>query len=116
MHSATCEAVSSTPANSATPSTTVRRFPIGAEYLGTGRTHIRVWAPASRSVSVVFKDGRQETLVEEPNGYFSAIISARPGSLYQFRLDSGDRAYPDPASRFQPDGPHGWSQIVDPSS
>jgi maltooligosyltrehalose trehalohydrolase len=29
-------------------------------------------------------------------------------------LDDGDRLYPDPASRFQPYGPHGPSQIIDP--
>src|SRR5204862_647517 len=28
------------------------------------------------------------------------------------RLDRGDRAFPDPASRFQPEGPHGPSQLV----
>ncbi len=33
---------------------------------------------------------------------------------YRFRLDRGDAALPDPASRFQPDGPHGPSEIVDP--
>jgi maltooligosyltrehalose trehalohydrolase len=52
----------------------------------------------------------------EPNGYFSCIVeSARPGMLYRLRLDGGDRLYPDPASRFQPEGVHGPSQIVDPS-
>src|SRR5262249_10367112 len=35
---------------------------------------------------------------------------------YQFRIDGSDRLFPDPASRFQPEGPHGPSQIVDPSS
>ncbi|HLP76688.1 MAG TPA: malto-oligosyltrehalose trehalohydrolase, partial [Candidatus Paceibacterota bacterium] len=45
-------------------------------------------------------------------GYFSAHIpEAGPGMLYKFQLDSG--AFPDPASRFQPEGPHGPSQIVD---
>jgi len=29
------------------------------------------------------------------------------------RPDNGDEAYPDPASRFQPEGPHGPSEIVD---
>ena len=35
--------------------------------------------------------------------------------LYRFRLD-GENSYPDPASRFQPEGPHGPSQIVDPAA
>src|SRR6202043_2549400 len=51
----------------------------------------------------------------EAGGYFSAIVaSARAGSLYQFKLDHDDYLYPDPASRFQPQGPHGPSQVVDP--
>jgi maltooligosyltrehalose trehalohydrolase len=55
-------------------------------------------------------------LKRETKGYFSAIIpEAREGSLYWFRLDEGAR-YPDPASRFQPRGPEGPSQIVNPSS
>src|SRR5438128_2143151 len=91
-----------------------RRFPVGAEYLGAGLTSVRVWAPASRSVVVAFDDGREEPLDPEHDGYFSATIHAAAGSRYQFRLDSGDRAYPDPASRFQPDGPHGSSEIIDP--
>jgi maltooligosyltrehalose trehalohydrolase len=33
--------------------------------------------------------------------------------LYRYRLESG--AFPDPASRFQPEGPHGPSRIVDPT-
>src|SRR5262249_16837781 len=38
-------------------------------------------------------------------------------SRYRFRLDGFDAdSYPDPASRFQPEGPHGSSEIVDPST
>ena len=33
---------------------------------------------------------------------------------YRFGLDRGERALPDPASRFQPEGPHGPSEIVYP--
>lgn len=36
--------------------------------------------------------------------------------LYRFRLDGGPDLFPDPASRFQPDGPFGPSQIIDPGS
>ena len=35
---------------------------------------------------------------------------------YGFRTDTLDRLLPDPASRFQPDGPHGPSEIVDPGA
>jgi maltooligosyltrehalose trehalohydrolase len=54
-------------------------------------------------------------LEPENQGYFSAHVpSAREGMLYRFRLDDGE-LYPDPASRFQPQGVFGPSQIVDPA-
>src|SRR5687768_6756236 len=49
----------------------------------------------------------------ETGGYFSADMKARPGQRYGFKLDDDARAYPDPASRYQPDGPHALSAIVD---
>src|SRR5207249_10562675 len=45
--------------------------------------------------------------------YFSGIVDARAGDRYQFRLNGEEPVYPDPASRFQPEGPHGASEIVD---
>lgn len=55
-------------------------------------------------------------LDREGNGYFSGIIlDAAPDMLYRYRLDRKN-SYPDPASRFQPDGPHGPSQIIDPGA
>ena len=56
-------------------------------------------------------------LASESKGWFSGTSTeARVGSLYGFRLDDDERLYPDPASRFQPDGPHSVSQVIDPSS
>jgi maltooligosyltrehalose trehalohydrolase len=53
-------------------------------------------------------------LQPEGNGYFSGLGRGfGNGSLYSYRLD-GERTFPDPASRFQPEGPHGPSMIVDP--
>ena len=52
----------------------------------------------------------------EADGHFRVFDDgARAGGRYWFRLD-GDRLRPDPASRFQPDGPHGPSAIVDPAA
>ena len=54
-------------------------------------------------------------LTAEEDGYFSGTcMEAQPGSLYRFRLDDGKELFPDPASRFQPEGPHGPSCVVDP--
>jgi maltooligosyltrehalose trehalohydrolase len=98
-------------------STTVqRRLPIGAEPV-TGGVHFRVWAPRCRHVEIILEPSRELPVVgleHEGSGYFAAFVeSAKPGMLYQYRLDHRDTLYPDPASRFQPNGPHGPSQIVD---
>ncbi len=104
-----------------------RRFPIGAEFLGDNRgIHFRVWAPVHRMVQVVFSsDFSSERpqkeiplplhMDREENGYFSAHIeSLAPGVLYGFKFDEEEKVFPDPASRFQPDGPGGLSKVIDP--
>jgi maltooligosyltrehalose trehalohydrolase len=54
--------------------------------------------------------------MKDEAGYFSGLVPiATAGMLYRYRLDNGD-AYPDPCSRYQPQGPHGPSLIVDPST
>jgi maltooligosyltrehalose trehalohydrolase len=96
--------------------TTTRRLPLGAELLPGEGAHFRVWAPARRACEVVIEGGARAALEREPGGHFSgAVGAAREGTRYRFRLDGGDLLVPDPASRFQPEGPHGPSQIVDPS-
>src|SRR4051812_36156894 len=93
-----------------------RRLPIGAEVLGRG-THFRVWAPIRKQVEVVLDDGRAFPLATEPGGYFSGLVEGvGDGARYRLRLDGGESLLPDPASRFQPEGPHGPSQVVDPSA
>ncbi len=102
------------------PHEIVRRLPIGAEPQGGGGVHFRVWAPAARRVEVVHEtlNGSQlVALVPEANGYHSGVVQgAAAGTRYRFRLDGGAKLYPDPASRFQPDGPHGGSLVVDPDA
>jgi maltooligosyltrehalose trehalohydrolase len=91
-----------------------RRFPVGAEAVGGG-VHFRMWAPASKTLDVVFGGGTTIPLEREGSGYFSGFAAeARTGGRYKYRLDSGELC-PDPASRFQPEGPHGDSEIIDPT-
>ena len=95
-----------------------RRWPIGAEVLPEGGTAFRVWCPAFREVGLRLElpgGGCKDLMLEaEGNGYFSCIAAeAVPGTRYWYLLSG--KAYPDPASRFQPEGPHGPSCIVDPS-
>jgi len=63
------------------------------------------------------ESGSVFALEPEEGGYFSGFFrEAGPGDQYRFRLDNDPRFYPDPASRYQPQGPHGPSQVVDPEA
>jgi maltooligosyltrehalose trehalohydrolase len=78
----------------------------------------RVWAPAVGSARVFLEGGAGSPsdveMTNEGNGYFSGFHpSAAAGTLYRFQLDDEEARLPDPASRFQPDGPHGASAVVD---
>jgi maltooligosyltrehalose trehalohydrolase len=110
---------SSSPESQARPgggsggSTPGRRFPVGAELRGKAAL-FRVWAPKRAVVDVVFEsDGRSVALEPDGNGYFAASMPAQAGERYRLRLDGEGHAVPDPASRFQPLGPHGPSELVD---
>jgi maltooligosyltrehalose trehalohydrolase len=106
-------------------STFHRRLPVGAEVQPQGGAHFRVYAPKWRRVEVVLEDvgGEEQKSVAlqsedaENSGYFSGLVKeAAARTRYRFRRDGSERTFPDPASRFQPDGPHGPSQVVDPAS
>jgi maltooligosyltrehalose trehalohydrolase len=97
-----------------------RRYPIGAELIDANQTHFRVWAPKAQRIDLVLEDSatknsrqRFQALEAEEGGYFSGAANAGAGTRYRFRVNNN--LYPDPASRFQPDGPHGPSCIVDPA-
>jgi maltooligosyltrehalose trehalohydrolase len=95
-----------------------RRLSAGVELLGHEGGHARVWAPGRQSVEVVADGKRSQSwsLARESDGFFSGLLpGAAAGDRYWYRLD-GELLRPDPASRFQPDGPHGPSMIVDPSA
>lgn len=92
-----------------------RRLPVGAEIFDR-RSHLRVWAPDRRRIDALLGDGSLHPLAAEQDGYFSGWIPGGAGTLYRFRLDGDQGPFPDPASRFQPDGPHGPSQVVDPAA
>jgi maltooligosyltrehalose trehalohydrolase len=96
-----------------------RHLPIGAE-LTTEGAHFRVWAPTRRRVRVEFERSNARSSLEltpEEGGYFAAVASgARAGDRYRLRLDADEQLWPDPASRFQPQGPGGPSELIDPSA
>lgn len=96
------------------------RYPIrtqGADVVGD-EVRYRTWAPGKGDVAVVIYDSagavvRTVPLAEEPDGYFGGTDErGRAGDLYKYRF--GGNEWPDPASRFNPGGVHGPSQVVDP--
>lgn len=108
--------MASTPA--AFVSSALSTAPVGAQVLPGGGVRFRVWAPASRQVAVVLATAAEMTaatqhpLEPEAGGYWTLTLpEAQAGMHYLYQLDSG--RFSDPASRFQPLGPHGPSRIVD---
>jgi maltooligosyltrehalose trehalohydrolase len=91
-----------------------RRYPIGAEIIGENETHFRVWAPKAQKLAVV-SDNKTYALAPDTHGYFAGNAPCGAGARYKFQINDGD-LFPDPASRFQPEGPHGASCVVDPFS
>jgi maltooligosyltrehalose trehalohydrolase len=94
---------------------TSHAHPIGATPLPSGEWQFVVWAPNVRELSLHIL-GPQERLLPMQRGefgYFTALAGdVNANSRYLYQLD-GSRELPDPASRYQPDGVHGPSQVVD---
>ena len=89
----------------------------GAMYLGDKQCRFVVWAPLAQKVEVHITDPDDRTVEMQPQrrGYYHATLEGIvPGSFYYFRLDDKTEK-PDPASRSQPCGVHGPSQVVDPA-
>src|SRR5688500_5402756 len=86
-----------------------------------GGVHFSVWVPNARSVTIAYTNGADSwaesgPLGREGNGVHAGFVAnAGPGTRYLVKLDGGD-GYPDPWSRFQPDGPHGPSEVIDPDA
>ncbi|HVW30263.1 MAG TPA: malto-oligosyltrehalose trehalohydrolase [Polyangiaceae bacterium] len=98
--------------------TTGRRRRFGAEVIDSG-VDFRLSAPRCREVKLILESegGRLVPMERVGRSDFSAFVPGlRAGALYRFLLDEDRVPYPDPASRFQPEGPHGPSQVVDPAS
>jgi maltooligosyltrehalose trehalohydrolase len=88
---------------------------LGATHLGGGRTLFRVWAPEAERVDVHMVEPRERLHPLSPTarGYHEGIVEdVPPGTLYRYRLDQKE-AWPDPASRSQPQGVHGPSEVTD---
>ncbi len=90
----------------------------GALYHGEGRCEFIVWAPLRKSVElkIIAPAERMVPLERSEKGYWRVEVGdVFPEAYYLYRLD-GEKELPDPASRYQPQGVHGPSQVVDHSS
>ena len=88
---------------------------LGATRLFDGSWQFVVWAPHRERVELHLLEGQPEfqLMEEDALGYHHVVArNIAPGSRYFYRLD-GSQERPDPASRFQPEGVHGPSAIVD---
>lgn len=91
-------------------------IPLGAQVVEKG-VQFRLWAPKAQRIEVLLGSGNTLSLSRDnKTGHFTGIApDAHPGMTYRYRVDEA-KDYPDPCSRFQPEGPHGSSQIVNPSA
>jgi maltooligosyltrehalose trehalohydrolase len=97
------------PPAAASPAATRPR--LGAHLVAPGRCEFRVWAPDHERVELHLVDqGRRVALIKGAGGYHEAIVDAGAGTRYVFVVNGNER--PDPASRLQPDGVHGPSEVV----
>jgi maltooligosyltrehalose trehalohydrolase len=90
-------------------------MPEGALLLPEGSCRFRVLAPAAERVELLLTGRSPVPMEREEFGYWCAEVpGVGPGERYLYRLD-GYLERPDPASRWQPEGVHAPSAVVDPA-
>lgn len=92
-------------------------MPFGARPLAGGGVTFRLWAPAARLAEVALETGGPSLELHpaeaDAEGWWECSVPhATAGTLYRWRID-GELLVPDPASRQNPEGPHGPSCVVD---
>ena len=88
---------------------------IGAQVQPDGSTRFRVWAPSTRSLSLVIRDAAPQPMHEAGDGWFALDVRCPAGTRYRLRTQDGTEM-PDPASRQQDGDVHGWSVVTDARS
>jgi maltooligosyltrehalose trehalohydrolase len=94
----------------------IQQANLGAVYIEKRNCGFTVWAPLLKRVvvKIVSPEPRLIPMKQISRGYWTAVAeNLFPGARYVYGLDD-DRDRPDPASRFQPEGVHGPSEVVDP--
>jgi maltooligosyltrehalose trehalohydrolase len=89
---------------------------LGAVLSKNGRCRFRVWAPRCQKLELHIVAPEDCVVAMEPKqlGYYTAVLERlKPGLRYKYRLENG-KEFPDPVSRYQPEGVHGPSEVIDP--
>lgn len=85
----------------------------GPKFLDNGQVLFQLWAPTAKTVELMLNDGEPQSMRIHKGGWYSLTTQANGNDRYRFRIN-GEILVPDPASRYQPEGPNGPSQLVAP--
>jgi maltooligosyltrehalose trehalohydrolase len=89
--------------------------PWGPRLLSPDLTEFRLWAPDGGDIWLESGNGQRVPLAIGSDGWRRCTAPLGAGARYRFLLEDG-AAVPDPASRAQDGGVHGWSLVPDPAS
>jgi maltooligosyltrehalose trehalohydrolase len=98
-------------ANQTISETSKKNKKLGATWHRGGLCSFRVWAPYAQRVELRLDDELHPMSCEAGGYFFAEVDGVEPGARYKFILDNSLER-PDPASRFQPEGVHGPSEVV----
>ena len=77
----------------------------------------RLWAPSARSVALALSDRAERIpMLASADGWYEHVEPGiGTGTRYRYEID-GELLVPDPASRFQPEGLDGPSEVLEPAA
>ncbi len=86
--------------------------PFGPTFINPNLVEFHVFAPKAKTLILQLKDKNLAMLPDGKTGSFTLRTEASAGMKYGYKVNDGP-CYPDPASRFQPDGVHEKSELID---
>src|ERR1700761_1545802 len=81
-------------------------------HLEKGQVRFSLWAPDTPEVLLETTDGALHRMEKAGDDWIQCVLPARAGQKYRYQL--GEHSFPDPASRLQAGGIHGWSVVTAP--
>lgn len=89
---------------------------VGPLFLENGELLFRVWAPKAKNLSLIYFDGKNEKILpmqRVEDGYYELKTTLKEHTDYYYLIDN-EKKRGDPASRYQPEGVHGPSRVINP--